>query len=78
MATGTVLRVFCVDGPCQGVQLLDLDRGRVLFSDVIDAEDCIYRVNLAETSSHPAGSFPAAYFDSVDAPGWRSGTEPAS
>jgi hypothetical protein len=68
MNSGTILRVFCVDGPCQGVQLLDLDTGRVLFSDAIDAEYCIYRVNLAETSSTLAGSYPAAYFDSFDAP----------
>jgi hypothetical protein len=43
-------------------------RARVLFSDAIDAEYCIYRVNLAETSSTLAGSYPAAYFDSFDAP----------
>ena len=33
MASGAILRVFCVDGPCQGAQFLDLDTGRVLFSD---------------------------------------------
>jgi hypothetical protein len=68
MTSGSVLRVFCVDGPCRGVQYLNEDTGRVLFSDAIDAEYCIYRVDLAETSVTLAGSWPAAYFDSFDAP----------
>ena len=76
MTSGAILRVFCVDGPCQGVQHVDLDTGRVLFSDAIDAEYCIYRVDLAETTSSLAGSFPAAYFDSFDAPR-RTGTHPS-
>ena len=47
---------------------LDLDTGRVLFSDALDAEYCIYRVDLAEATASLAGSFPTAYFDSFDAP----------
>ena len=69
-----IVRAFCVDGPCQGVQYVDLETGRVLFSDAADAEYCIYRVDPAETTSSIAGSFPAAYFDSFDAP-WRSGVQ---
>ena len=68
MTSGAILRVFCADGPCQGAQLLDLDTGRVLFSDALDAEYCIYRIDLAETTANLAGSFPTAYFDSFDAP----------
>ncbi len=33
MPSGAIVRVFCVDGPRQGVQYVNLDTGRVLFSD---------------------------------------------
>jgi hypothetical protein len=51
---------------------MDPDTGRVLFSDAIEAEYCIYRVDLAETTSTLYGSFPVAYFDSFHARGTSS------
>ncbi len=31
MPANLVIRVFCVDGPCYGLQYIDLDTGRILF-----------------------------------------------
>ena len=33
MHVRAIIRVFCVDGPCRGLQYLDPDTGRVLFSE---------------------------------------------
>ena len=30
MATGTIVRVFCLDGPCRGLQFLDTATGRLI------------------------------------------------
>jgi hypothetical protein len=68
MSSGAIVRVFCVDGPCQGVQYVNLDTGRVLFSDRPDRAHCVYRINAGEITSNVAGSFPAAYFDRFDQP----------
>ena len=62
------MRVFCVDGPRQGVQYVNLDTGRLLFSDRPDCTHSIYRISAAEITSNVAGSFPAAYFDRFDQP----------
>jgi hypothetical protein len=67
VSSGAIVRVFCVDGPCEGVQYLDLDTGRVLFSDRPDWAHSVYRLG-AEVSPNAAGSFPAAYFDHADRP----------
>jgi hypothetical protein len=34
MQSDAIMRVCCVDGPCQGLMYLDVDTGRVLFGDV--------------------------------------------
>ena len=68
MSSGAIARVFCVDGPCQGVQYVNLDTGRVLFSDQPDCAYSVYRISPAEITSNVAGSFPAAYFDRYDQP----------
>jgi hypothetical protein len=62
------VRVFCVDGPCQGVQYVNLDTGRVLFSDRPDCAHSVYWISAGEVTSNVAGSFPAAYFDRFDQP----------
>jgi len=67
MHSVAIIRVYGVDGPCQGVIYLDLDSGdldtgRVLFNDIADAERCVYRIS-DETVHTTAGSYPAAYFD---------------
>jgi hypothetical protein len=69
MSSEAILRVFCVDGPCHGVQHVDLDTGRVLFSDTIEAEYCIYRVDLTKTNSSLAGSFPPRILTAAMLPG---------
>jgi hypothetical protein len=68
MPSGAIVRVFCVDGPCEGVQYVNLDTGRVLFSDRPDSARCVYRISVAEITSNVAGSLPAAYFDRFDQP----------
>jgi hypothetical protein len=68
MPSGAILRVFCVDGPCEGVQYVNLDTGRVLFSDRPGSARCVYRNSAGEITSNVAGSFPATYFDRFDQP----------
>lgn len=55
-----ILRVFCVDGPCLGVQYLDPDSGRVLFAR---GSVHVYRVKEGEIVRTDVGPCPAAYFD---------------
>ena len=66
MSSGAIARVFCVDGPCQGAQYVNLDSGPVLFSDCPDCVHSVYRISLAEITSNAAGSLPAAHFDRYD------------
>jgi hypothetical protein len=68
MSSGAIARVFCVDGPCQGVRYINLDTGRVLFSDWPDGAHGIYRISAEEITSNVVGSFPAAYLDRCDQP----------
>jgi len=68
MSSGAIARVFCVDGPCQGERYVNLDSGRILFSDCPDCARSVYRVSLAEIRSNAAGSRPAAYFDRDERP----------
>ena len=58
-----ITRVCCVDGPCQGLQYLNLDTGRIIFSDCPHDDRCVYRISVGESASTIAGSYPAAYFD---------------
>ena len=50
------------------MQYVNLDTGRVLFSDQPDCAHSVYRISAAEITSNVAGSFPAAYFDRYDQP----------
>jgi hypothetical protein len=68
VSSAAIVRVFCVDGPCQGVQYVNLDTGRVLFSDRPDCAYSVYRISDAEITSNLAGALPAAYFDRYDRP----------
>jgi hypothetical protein len=68
MASRAVVRVLCVDGPCDGLHDLSPDTGRVVASAVADGAGCIYRVSAAEIASTVAGSFPLAWFDRFDPP----------
>lgn len=55
-----ILRVFCVDGPCLGVQYLDPDNGHVLFTR---GSVHVYRVKDGDIVRTDVGPCPAAYFD---------------
>jgi hypothetical protein len=56
--SGTIVRVYCVDGPYLGLQYLDADTGRVLFVDnATETYPSVYRVADA-TRSH---GYPTAY-----------------
>jgi hypothetical protein len=68
MRSGAIIRVVCVDGPCQGLRHVNHDTGHVLFSDVADGEWCIYKISGDETVDTIAGRYPAAYFDRYDWP----------
>ena len=67
-SSGAIVRVFCVDGPCQGLHYVNLDTGRVLFSDVPDSHLCVYRISIGSTASTEAGSYPTAYLERLDPP----------
>ena len=45
MNSGAIIRVVCEDGPCQGLQYLDADTGRVLFSTAPQAASCAYQID---------------------------------
>ncbi len=52
--------MYCVDGPCQGEQYLNLDSGRILFDDNAGPPHHIYRLGESEKTTH---GYPIAYFD---------------
>lgn len=58
-----IARVFCVDGPCRGIQFLDQRTGRVL-SEEPRAD--YYRVDDAEVITTDFGPCPAAYYDRTE------------
>jgi hypothetical protein len=55
MPSAAIMRVWCVDAPCQGLTYADLNAGRVLFGDVADNDGCIYRISADETIDALAG-----------------------
>jgi hypothetical protein len=61
-----IIRVFCVDGPCHGVQYLDEDSGRIIFER--GEQWHIYTVRDGETIMTDFGPCPAAYFDYTEPP----------
>lgn len=67
-SSGAIIRVFCVDGPCRGPHYVNLDTGRVLFSDVPDSHRCVYRVSMGDTASADTDPYPAAYLERLDPP----------
>jgi hypothetical protein len=64
MSRGTVIRVFCVDGPCHGEQYLSLETGRILF-DNSGPRHHVYRLNQDERIG--IRTLPTAYFDHTEA-----------
>jgi hypothetical protein len=61
MSSGTIIRVFCVDGPCHGEQDLNLDTGRVVFDGSSAPPHHVYRIDPDERIG--IRSLPTAYFD---------------
>ena len=57
-----VIRVFCVDGPCRGLQFLDLDTGRILLDHRPESPTYIYLVHDHEAALTDFGPSNAAYF----------------
>ena len=55
-----IIRVFCVDGPCRGVQYLDQGTGRILLEDV---DWHLYLVRGEKTVDTDFGPCPAAYYE---------------
>ncbi len=67
MHASVVTRVFCVDGPCHGLQYLDLDTGRILFDDHDGLGlHYIYRVSEDEITYTDFGPSHDAHFDHAE------------
>jgi hypothetical protein len=58
-----IVRVFCVDGPCAGLQYVDADSGLILFCELAGCRRCFYRINHI---AYDAGRRPDAYFDHLE------------
>jgi hypothetical protein len=61
MSLGTIIRVFCVDGPCHGEQYLNLDTGRIVFDGNSAPPHHVYRIDPDERIG--IRSLQTAYFD---------------
>lgn len=59
-----IIRAFCVDGPCQGLNYIDAKTGRVLFSPARAGKWCVYQIKHDQRID----SYPVAYFDRLDKP----------
>ena len=57
MSASAIIRVFCVDGPCEGVQYMDEATGRILFEK--SQQWHVYRLDGATTNA-VHGPCPAA------------------
>ena len=62
METGTILRVRCVDGPCEGLQFMSLDTGRIVFNNSPTAAHAIYRIREDDLTSMTPGTYPVAHY----------------
>jgi hypothetical protein len=74
MHAKALIRVFCVDGPCRGLQYLDADTGRVLFDEEAERLGVwyIYRVSatqLTHTDFGPSRNAHFEYAKPADKPG---------
>jgi hypothetical protein len=66
MQAGAIIRVFCVDGPCRGVQYLDEDTGRIVFDE---PDRHLYLIRIGTTVDTDFGPCPAAYFQRTELAG---------
>jgi hypothetical protein len=63
----TIIQVNCLDGPCRGIQHIDLDTGRILFHNTGDPQWHIYQVSDPTTITHIGHSrYPSAYYDHTE------------
>lgn len=60
MRANAIIRVFCVDGPCRGVQYLDQGSGRIMLDD---GDWHLYLVRGGKTVDTDFGPCPAAYYE---------------
>ena len=44
VTSGAIIRVVCHDGPCRGPQYMDVDSGRILYSEIPEAATVVYRI----------------------------------
>src|SRR6058998_900719 len=51
MQSYAIIRVVCDDGPCRGLQYMDADTGRILFSDSPEAPRCVYALNAGPATT---------------------------
>ncbi len=66
MHASMIIRVFCVDGPCPGLQYMNLETGRILFDSHPDGLHYIYRVSEDGTAHTDFGPSRTAYFDHAE------------
>jgi hypothetical protein len=60
-----IARVFCVDGPCRGIQFVDQQTGRVMSEEPTPQ---YYRVDDTELIITDFGPCPAAYHERTGDP----------
>lgn len=61
--SGTIVRVYCVDGPYPGLQYVDADTGHVLFvDDATDRTRAVYHI----TDDRRTHGYPSAYLSDGD------------
>ena len=58
------VRVFCVDGPCPGLNYADADSGQILFRESSRGERYFYRI---DQDAYNSGRRPRASFDRIEA-----------
>ena len=64
--SNVVIRVFCVDGPCRGLQYINLVTGRIIAEAKAGTPSYIYRVSDHRTQDTDFGPSRVAHFDHAE------------
>ncbi len=65
-SASAIIGVDCIEGPCHGLQYIDLDSGRILFGNTGHRQRHIYRVS--DTAATIDLGYPSAYYDHTEPP----------
>ena len=64
MTERPVIRVFCMNGPCQGPKLMNAATGQILLAGIDERQRYIYRIDSAPHV--PTATRTNAYFERTD------------